>query len=78
MLAATVDGTTAHRLLKSIREVKSIREGGAPGSVLGVPEGAKDYKIRAEAMMAVPDACRLYEPPMMLPGESSPFRLREP
>lgn len=54
-IADTVDGTTIQRLLKC------IREGGVLGSVLGVPEGAKNYKIRVEAMMAVPDASRLYE-----------------
>jgi NADPH:quinone reductase-like Zn-dependent oxidoreductase len=54
-IADTVDGTTIQRLLKS------IREGGVLGSVLGVPEGAKNHKIRVEAMMAVPDASRLYE-----------------
>ena len=54
-IADTVDGMTIQRLLKS------IREGGVLGSVLGVPEGAKNYKIRVEAMMAVPDASRLYE-----------------
>lgn len=54
-IADTVGGTTIQRLLKS------IREGGVLGSVLGVPEGAKNYKIRIEAMMAVPDASRLYE-----------------
>lgn len=54
-IADTVGGTTIQRLLKA------IRPGGVLGSVLGVPEGAKNHNIRVEAMMAVPDASRLYE-----------------
>lgn len=54
-VADTVGGPTVHRLLKT------LRAGGVLGSVLGVPEGAKNYPIRVEAMMAVPDASRLYE-----------------
>jgi NADPH:quinone reductase-like Zn-dependent oxidoreductase len=54
-IADTVDGTTIQRLLKS------IRPGGVLGSVLGAPEGAQNYKIRVEPIMAVPDASRLSE-----------------
>lgn len=54
-IADTVGGPTIQRLLKA------IRAGGVLGSVLGVPEGAKQRDIRVEAMMAVPDASRLYE-----------------
>jgi NADPH:quinone reductase-like Zn-dependent oxidoreductase len=54
-IADTVGGTTVQRLLKA------IRKGGVLGSVLGKPEGAERYDIRVEAMMAVPDASRLYE-----------------
>jgi NADPH:quinone reductase-like Zn-dependent oxidoreductase len=54
-IADTVGGTTIQRLLKS------IRPGGVLGSVLGVPQGAQNYQIRVEPMMAVPDASRLYE-----------------
>jgi NADPH:quinone reductase-like Zn-dependent oxidoreductase len=54
-IADTVDGPTIQRLLKS------LREGGVLGSVLGKPEGADKYKIRVEAFMAQPDASRLYE-----------------
>jgi NADPH:quinone reductase-like Zn-dependent oxidoreductase len=54
-IADTVGGTTIQRLLKL------IRPGGVLGSVLGAPEGAQNYKIRVEAMMAVPDASRLSE-----------------
>lgn len=53
-IADTVGGTTIQRLMKS------IRKGGVLGSVLGVPEGAQKYDIHVEAMMAVPDASRLY------------------
>jgi NADPH:quinone reductase-like Zn-dependent oxidoreductase len=54
-IADTVGGTTIQRLLKS------IRPGGVVGSVVGAPEGAQNYKIRVEPMMAVPDASRLSE-----------------
>lgn len=54
-IADTVDGPTIHRLLRA------IRSGGVVGSVLGAPEGAGSYPIRVEAMMAVPDASRLYQ-----------------
>lgn len=54
-IADTVDGATIGRLLKA------IRAGGVLGSVLGVPDAAKQHDIRVEAMMAVPDASRLYQ-----------------
>lgn len=53
-IADTIGGQTIERLLKA------IREGGVLGSVLGEPPGAKKYKIRVEAIMAQPDASRLY------------------
>jgi len=54
-IADTVGGTAIQRLLKC------IRSGGVVGSVLGKPEGSEKFDIRVEAMMAVPDASRLYE-----------------
>lgn len=54
-IADTVGGITIQRLLKA------IRPGGVLGSVLGSPEGAQNYNIHVEAMMAAPDASRLYE-----------------
>lgn len=54
-IADTVGGTTIQRLFKT------LKSGGVIGSVLGVPEGAREKNIRVEAMMAVPDASRLYE-----------------
>jgi NADPH:quinone reductase-like Zn-dependent oxidoreductase len=54
-IADTVGGATIQRLLKS------IRPGGVVGSVLGAPEGAQNYNIRVEPMMAIPDALRLAE-----------------
>lgn len=54
-IADTVDGATIGRLLKA------IRAGGVLGSVLGVPEAAKGLDLRVEAIMAVPDASRLYQ-----------------
>ncbi len=54
-IADTVGGATIQRLLKT------IREGGVLGSVLGEPEGAKNFKIRVTAFMAQPDASRLYQ-----------------
>lgn len=54
-IADTVGGTTIQRLLKT------IRKGGVLGSVLGQPEGADKYDIRVEALMAQPDASRLYQ-----------------
>lgn len=54
-VADTVGGPTVKRLLKC------IRSGGVLGSVLGKPDGADKYDVRVEAMMAVPDASRLYQ-----------------
>ena len=54
-IADTVGGQIVERLLKA------IREGGVLGSVLGQPPGAKKYNIRVEAIMATPDASRLYQ-----------------
>lgn len=54
-IADTVGGATIQRLLKS------IKKGGTLGSVLGDPEGAKNYDIHVEAFMAQPDASRLYQ-----------------
>jgi NADPH:quinone reductase-like Zn-dependent oxidoreductase len=54
-IADTVGGTTIGRLLKA------IRPGGTLGSVLGVPEAAKNYDIHVEAIMSTPDASRLYQ-----------------
>jgi NADPH:quinone reductase-like Zn-dependent oxidoreductase len=54
-IADTVDGPTIERLLMT------LRAGGVLGSVLGVPAGAKNRDIHVEAIMAQPDASRLYE-----------------
>jgi NADPH:quinone reductase-like Zn-dependent oxidoreductase len=54
-IADTVGGPTIKRLFRS------LKPGGVIGSVLGVPEGAREHNIRVEAMMAMPDASRLYE-----------------
>lgn len=54
-IADTVGGPAIKRLFKS------LKPGGVIGSVLGVPEGAREHNIRVEAIMAVPDASRLYE-----------------
>jgi NADPH:quinone reductase-like Zn-dependent oxidoreductase len=54
-IADTVNGPTIQRLLRA------IRKGGVLGSVLGKPEGADQYDIRVEAIMAVPDASRLHQ-----------------
>ena len=54
-IADTVNGPTIQQLLGK------IRKGGVLGSVLGKPEGADRYDIRVEAIMAVPDASRLYQ-----------------
>lgn len=54
-IADTVSGQTIERLLKT------IRDGGVLGSVLGEPPGAKKYNIRVQAIMAQPDASRLYQ-----------------
>lgn len=54
-VADTINGPTIHRLLKA------IRAGGTLGSVLGKPDGAERFNIRVEAIMAEPDASRLYQ-----------------
>jgi len=54
-IADTVNGPTIQRLMKA------LRAGGVLGSVLGPPEGANKFDIRVEAIMAQPDASRLYE-----------------
>jgi NADPH:quinone reductase-like Zn-dependent oxidoreductase len=54
-IADTVDGKTIQQLLKA------IRKGGVLGSVVGKPEGADQYDIRVEALMAQPDASRLQQ-----------------
>jgi NADPH:quinone reductase-like Zn-dependent oxidoreductase len=54
-IADTVGGTVAARALKT------LKEGGVFGSVLGAPKDAAKYKVRVEAFMAQPDASRLYE-----------------
>ena len=54
-VADTVGGTTAARALKT------LKEGGTFGSVLGIPKEAGDYKLRTATFMAKPDASRLYE-----------------
>ena len=54
-IADTVGGTAIQQLMKS------IRSGGVLGSVLGPPPGADKYDIRVEALMAQPDASRLYQ-----------------
>jgi NADPH:quinone reductase-like Zn-dependent oxidoreductase len=52
-IADTVGGPTIQKLLKS------IRKGGVLGSVLGVPEGANKYDIRAEAIVVQSNADQL-------------------
>lgn len=54
-IADTIGGQVIERLLKA------IRKGGVLGSVLGAPPEAKKYNIRVEAIMAKPDASRLYQ-----------------
>lgn len=54
-VADTVGGAVAAQALKT------LREGGVFGSVLGAPKDAKEYKVQVAAFMAQPDASRLYE-----------------
>jgi NADPH:quinone reductase-like Zn-dependent oxidoreductase len=54
-IADTVGGATIQRLFKA------LKPGGVIGSVLGPPDGAREHNIRVEAMMAAPDASRLYQ-----------------
>jgi NADPH:quinone reductase-like Zn-dependent oxidoreductase len=54
-IADTVGGATIGKLLHA------LKPGGVLGSVLGVPEAARWKDIHVEAIMAQPDASRLYE-----------------
>lgn len=54
-VADTVDGPTASRALKT------LKEGGIFGTVLAPPSEAAQHNVRVATMMAVPDASRLYE-----------------
>jgi NADPH:quinone reductase-like Zn-dependent oxidoreductase len=54
-VADTVGGTTAARALRT------LREGGIFGTVLGPPKEAANHNVRVAAFMAQPDASRLYE-----------------
>ena len=54
-IADTVGGDTIGKLLHS------LKAGGVLGSVLGVPDAARGKDIRVEAIMAQPDASRLYQ-----------------
>jgi NADPH:quinone reductase-like Zn-dependent oxidoreductase len=54
-IADTVNGPTIERLLKA------IRAGGVLGSVLGAPAAAKGRDLHVNAVVAQPDASRLYE-----------------
>ena len=54
-IADTVGGQTIVKLLHA------LKAGGVLGSVLGVPEAAEGKDIRVEAIMAQPDASRLYQ-----------------
>ena len=54
-VADTVDGPTA------ARAIKALKEGGTFGTVLAPPSEAAQHNVRVATMMAVPDASRLYE-----------------
>jgi NADPH:quinone reductase-like Zn-dependent oxidoreductase len=54
-VADTVDGPTATRALKT------LKPGGVFGTVVGAPADAAKHNVKVAAMMAVPDASRLYE-----------------
>lgn len=54
-IADTVGGETIARLLKT------LKPGGILGSVLGEPKEATEKNIQVHALMAQPDASRLYE-----------------
>jgi NADPH:quinone reductase-like Zn-dependent oxidoreductase len=54
-VADTVGGPTAARALKA------LKPGGVFGTVLAPPADAAQHNVRVAAMMAVPDASRLYE-----------------
>ncbi len=54
-VADTVGGPMQSRILKT------LRDGGVYGSVVGPPAQSPGREIRVETMMAVPDASRLYQ-----------------
>jgi NADPH:quinone reductase-like Zn-dependent oxidoreductase len=54
-VADTVGGPTAERALRT------LKEGGVFGTVLGAPKGAAGRNVRVAGFMAQPDASRLYE-----------------
>lgn len=54
-IADTIGGETIGKLLDT------LKPGGVLGSVLGEPEAAKGKNIQVRALMAQPDAARLYE-----------------
>ena len=54
-IADTVGGPTILSLMRA------IRKGGTLGSVLGEPEGAKNYDIHVAPLMAQSDAARLHQ-----------------
>lgn len=54
-VADTIGGHTAERALRT------LKEGGVFGTVLGLPKDAGRYNIRVVGMMSQPDASRLYE-----------------
>jgi NADPH:quinone reductase-like Zn-dependent oxidoreductase len=54
-VADTVGGTMQIRILKT------LKDGGVYGTVVGGPGHPPERSIRVEAMMARPDASRLYE-----------------
>lgn len=54
-VADTVGGPTAERALRT------LKDGGVFGTVLGAPKGAASRNIRVAGFMAEPDASRLYE-----------------
>jgi NADPH:quinone reductase-like Zn-dependent oxidoreductase len=54
-VADTVGGPTGARALKA------LKPGGVFGTVVGAPPEASQHNVRVAAMMAVPDASRLYE-----------------
>lgn len=54
-VADTIDGTTAESALKT------LKQGGVFGTVLGPPKNAANYNVRVAYIMAQPDASRLAE-----------------
>jgi NADPH:quinone reductase-like Zn-dependent oxidoreductase len=67
-LADTVGGPVALKLLKR------LRKGGTLASVVGAPEGVKDYDIHFEQVVAQPDAARLAQ----LAGDVAKGRFKIP